>query len=174
MKKLTLITILAIFAIFTSSIAQPMQGRGCSKGMKMFNKIPGYNFYDNNQKELGLSADQLKKLKAIDDAFQNERIDIRAKIGHAALDMKGEFQKGNINKNDVLAKQDNMQKLRNEVQKRAMAYKIDLYNVLTDEQKAKIDDIRNNCANHGNMGGSGKGQCDGTGPGKCTGMGKGM
>ncbi|MFH1052068.1 MAG: Spy/CpxP family protein refolding chaperone [bacterium] len=165
MKKLTLITVLAIFAMLTASIAQPMQGRGFGKGKKLMGKIPGYNFYDMNQKDLGLNADQLKKLKSIDDSFQKERIDARAKIQHAGLELKNEADKTNINKDVLLSKQDNVQKLRNDMQKRAMSYKIDLYNVLTDEQRSKIDDIKRNCPNIGNMGPGGKGQCDGMGKG---------
>jgi len=102
MKKLTLITVLAIFAMLTASIAQPMCGGGFGKGKNMMGKIPGYFFYDMNQKDLGLNADQLKKLKLIDDSFQKERIDMRAKIQHSALDLKNEMDKTNINKDALL------------------------------------------------------------------------
>ncbi|ROL60977.1 periplasmic heavy metal sensor [Bacteroidetes/Chlorobi group bacterium ChocPot_Mid] len=170
MKKITLMTLIAIFAIVNVGLAQPMQGRGFGKGNNSMGKIPGYNFYEINQKDLGLSAEQLKKLKTIDDAFQKERIDMQAKIQHAALDMKNEAGKSNISKDALLSKQDNVQKLRNEMQKKALAYKIDLYNVLSDEQKAKINDIKSNCARQCNFGqGFGKqfnGPNKGQGPGK--------
>jgi len=175
MKKITLITVLMMFAMLAASIAQPMQSRGFGKGMKMMNKFPGYTFYDMNQKDLGLSADQLKKLKFIDDAFQKERIDMRAKIQHSALELKDEMDKTNINKDALLAKQDNVQKLKNDMQKKAMSYKVDLYNVLTDEQKAKIGEIKRNCTNR--AGGNfpwGKGQCDGTGKGPGKGFWRGF
>jgi|GEM_PF-4239226 len=168
MKRLTLITAMMMLALITAGIAQPLCGKGMGKGMGqgkgMMGKVPGYNFYDMNQKELGLTADQLKKLKQIDDAFQKERIDGRAKCQHAGLEMKNEFSKGSINKDALLAKQDNIQKLRNDMQKRALTYKIDLYNVLTEDQKSKIDDIKRECIHQGGMG-QGKGQCDGSGRG---------
>lgn len=165
-------TLIAIFAIVNVGLAQPMQGMGFGKGNNLMGKIPGYNFYEINQKDLGLSADQLKKLKTIDEAFQKERIDMQAKIQHAVLDMKNEAGKSNLSKDAMLAKQDNVQKLRNEMQKKALTYKIDLFSVLSDEQKAKIDDIQRNCAYQGNGGkGYGSRQCNG--PNKGQGFGRG-
>ncbi|MFC2130731.1 Spy/CpxP family protein refolding chaperone [Bacteroidota bacterium] len=170
MKKLTLITIIAMFATLAITIAQPMHGRAFHGKQGLMGKLSGFNFYENNVDELKLNDAQVKQLKEIDDAFQKERIDLRAKIMHAGLDLKNEMRKTSINKDEALNKQDVVLKMKNDMQKRAMSYKIDLNNVLNDEQKSKIDDIRKNCRKEGiGNNRSGKGQCDGSGKGMGSG-----
>jgi Spy/CpxP family protein refolding chaperone len=175
MKKLSIIGIIAIFAAVTVIIAQPMNSKGIGYGNKgMMTNLPGYDFYEIYQSELGINNSQMEKLKNIYNTFLKERIDLQAKIRHSGLDLKNQLDNNSVNKEQALSKQDAVTKLRDQMQKKALTYKIDLNNVLTDEQKAKIDDIRIQCRKDGlSKSKSRRGQRDGTGRGQ-RGSGRGM
>lgn len=172
MKKLALITMIAILLTASWADAQPGRGNGMNKGGKAayMQKFPGFHFYDMYQDELKLDDSQMKKMEQLDDAFQKERIDMQAKMKYAGLELKKELDQKTINKAEILKKQEVIQNLKNAMQKKAMEYKIDLFNLLTDDQKDKMDDIKKSCRKDGRgqgMGrGQGKGNCDGSGRGQ--------
>ena len=173
MKKLALIAIIAL--LLSASWADARQGRG--KGMNQGSgsdymmKYPGFHFYDMFQSDLKLDDSQMKKMQEIDDIFQKDRIDLQSKVKYAGLELKKELDQKNINKSEVLKKQELVQNLRNNMMKRGMEYKLDLYSILSSEQKTQLDEVRKNRMKDGKGQGRGKGMgrgnanCDGTGRG---------
>ena len=173
MKKLALITIIAL--LLSASWADARQGRG--KGMHQGDgaaymmKFPGFHFYEMFQTDLKLDDSQLKKMEDLDDAFQKERIDLQSKVKYAGLELKKELDQKNINKSEVLKKQEVVQSFKNNMMKRGMEYKLDLFNILTSEQKDKMQDVRKNRMKDGKCNGKGMGM--GRGNGDCDGSGRG-
>jgi Spy/CpxP family protein refolding chaperone len=173
MKKLALIAIIAL--LLSASWADARQGRGKGmnqgRGSAYMMKYPGFHFYDMFQSDLKLDNSQIKKMQEIDDVFQKERIDLQSKVKYAGLDLKKELDQKNINKSEVLKKQELVQNLRNNMMKRGMEYKLDLYSILSSEQKTQLDEVRKNRMKDEKGQGRGKGM--GRGNANCDGSGKG-
>lgn len=169
MKKIAIITIVVI--LLAASWADARPGRGMNGGDKgaLMMKFPGLKFYQVNQDELKLDDEQLEKMEQIDESFQKEKIDLQSKIKYAGLELKKELDKTVFSKEEVLKRQETIQNLKNYIQKRALEYRLDIYNVLTEEQKINLDKVKKSCMKSGMGSGSGRGhnrgKCDGSGQG---------
>ncbi len=169
MKKLILSTFAVMLLLIASATAQPGFGRGMHKGMmgmKGINNLPGFRFYEMFQSDLKISDKQIDQMKAIDSKFNDEVIDLKAEAQHTGLKMKDEISKTDIDKNAILSNQDNLSNVKNKIAKRVMTYKIDLYNVLTKEQKGNSKTLRMKMMkeHHGSRKGMGKRNSDCNGP----------
>lgn len=187
MKKMILSTITVMLFFIASVTAQPGFGRGMQSGMhrgmqsgmhrgmqsgmhrgmhrgmigdKAMNNLPGFKFYQMFKADLKLSDKQLEKMGTLDSKFNNDIIDLKAEAQHAGLKMKESTLKVDIDKNTVLSNMDQISNTKNKIAKRVMAYKIDLYNVLTSEQKENSKTLRINMMKER------RGNCQGMGMGK--------
>jgi len=174
MKRLILLATALFLTFGLMADAQPRGRMGGGFGLHQTQmlKYPGYQFYQRFSNKLDLSNEQLTKMEKIDDDFQKARIDMQSKIELSEIEFRKAMQ-NNSSKDDILAKQDKISNLRNQMQKMALSYKIDLYNLLTSDQKEKLDDLRadlrkNMMEQRGS--GFGKGmRGPGRGPGNCIG-----
>lgn len=172
MKKLALLltALFFTFSFIADAQLRSFWGKGFGPGNPQMFKYPGYQFYQRFKVELSLTNEQLDKMEKIDDSFQKERIDLQSKLEFAQLELQKAIQKDN-SKDVILSKQDKVNDLKNQMQKIVLSYKLDLYNILTKEQKTKIDDLRAECRKNFRQGrGKGKGiNGPGNGPGNCIG-----
>jgi len=119
---------LAVCAAFVVSAhaLQPSEKSGCHKG---------FGF----KKFLNLSDEQLAKMKELRNRFHNETRDLRYSLAIKRLEMRKLFTDPKTDDAQLLAKQKEISKLRQQLWDKKAQMKIEWRKILTPEQIAKLD-----------------------------------
>jgi Spy/CpxP family protein refolding chaperone len=167
MKKitLTLTAVLAGLLLTTSAFAW---GPGPGKGR-------GYGPCGNaGLEKLNLTDDQKAKIEALQDANDKATRPVREKIFDKSVELRRLWLQANPDKGKISAAQKELRTLRNEMEDKTTALRLDINKVLTPEQKDKLANSRwGGKTGFGPRGGM-RGDCGfgaGQGPGPCLGMG---
>ncbi len=154
MKKLFFASAIALIFALVSSFAQPRGGCSSFGPEHRFEgvghhfsggKLSGFHFYKKRAEDLSLSDSQIDKMKEKVFAFEKEMIDLKGAVKRAAIEMKQEASKDKISEGKLSQALDNMLKAKNKAVKKAFKHKMDLYNMLNDEQKKKLKELRKEC-----------------------------
>ncbi len=130
MKRLIVLTGAIIFSLFTINAAAQMMGDfkpGSCKGM-MIEKL---NLTDQQQ-------DAVEQLRI---EHQRRMIDLKADLQKAKLDLKELKQNGNYTRDDFIAKVKAISEAKNNIALEMANHKMDIYELLTDEQKEIFNDL---------------------------------
>ena len=117
---------------------------------------------------LNLSPEQTQKLQALRENFFKETLPLRNELALKHLELRTLWSQPNPNQNQILAKQKEINALREQLQERATRHRLEVGNTLTPEQQAQA--LRNFPGGFGS-GGPGRGMRCGYGLGRRIGMG---
>lgn len=135
MKKitLTLTAVLAGLLLTTSAFAW---GPGPGKGR-------GYGPCGNaGLEKLNLTDDQKAKIEALQDANDKATRPVREKIFDKSVELRRLWLQANPDKGKISAAQKELRTLRNEMEDKTTALRLDINKVLTPEQKDKLANSR--------------------------------
>ena len=124
MRKIILILILSIVSV--SLFAQKPMKHNFDKDISIQERII---------EKLNLTEDQLKKFNQIKFSFEENRIDILAKLKKNRLEIKKMMTSEKINNSELLKKTEEGSGLRAELDNLRTNMWLDIYNLLNDEQK---------------------------------------
>lgn len=151
------------------------QGKGCAmKGgqcTKYFGKALGIWRDAQTVQDLGLSTDQVSKLKEADFAAREKQQDLRAEMGRLHLKMDQEFSADKVNDDAVRKLSKQLAAVKGKMIEQQTETRLFLQNLLTPEQLDKINSQRGQGFGNGM-----KKNCkmNGDGQGRGNGMQKGM
>ncbi len=129
--KNSILAVIIIAAFLTTSLvnAQPMQmsGKHPVKGMMMHHM--------ELMKKLNLTDQQKEKISDLKISFQKKMVDLRADLKKDKLDLQGLKAKGDLNRDDVIASVEKINKSRDAISLAVANHLLDVYQVLTPEQQ---------------------------------------
>lgn len=171
MKKftITLVTVFAVTALAAYAFAfGPGGGRGHGAG-------PCYGGEITALSELNLTAEQTAKVNVLRDAHLKDIKPLQDKMFIKRGDLKLLWLQTNPDKDKIMAAQKESRTLRDQMQDKMTAYRLEVLKVLTTEQKEKLKSLKMRHSfgpgmgsGHGWQGGPGH---HGSGPGKGPGGG---
>ena len=102
---------------------------------------PGSHKEFGFKKYLGLSDEQLAKMKELRNSFRNDTRDLRYNIAIKRLEMRKLFTDPKTDDATLFAKQKEISKLRQQLSDKKAVMKVEWRKILTPEQIAKLDRI---------------------------------
>jgi len=156
MKKLTIILAVILFAALVSSPAMAQRGWGGHMG-------PAYGGDFTTAPGLNLTAEQKTKMDALRDSFLKDAKPLQDELYSKQGDMRLLWLEKKPDQAKIAAMQKEIRALRDQIQDKAMNYRLTMFSMLTPEQQ---DTLRN----YGPAG-RGFGPSMGRGPGHGRGMG---
>lgn len=95
-----------------------------------------------NAEEIGLTDQQQADLKKMAETFQMDRIDREAALDKAQVKMRSLMMDDKAAESQVLAQIDQVSKLKADLQKMRYQHRKQVQNLLTDDQQAKLKELR--------------------------------
>ncbi|MGA3207896.1 MAG: Spy/CpxP family protein refolding chaperone [Syntrophales bacterium] len=123
-----------IIAVLVASVAAVVSAYALQPGER-----PGSYKEFGFKKYLGLSDEQLAKMKELRNNFRNDTRDLRYNLAIKRLEMRKLFTDPKTDDTTLLAKQKEISKLRQQLSDKKAAKKIAWRKILTPEQIAKLD-----------------------------------
>ncbi len=159
MSKKFVGSVLVVFVLVFGILTLEAYARDSGKTEKHhgdFEKKFSYKarFILENKKELGLSDEQVKKIKDLKIKTKKDLIRKKAELDILALDIKGELWKGTIDTDRVNKLIDKKYELKKERAKSSVNTYVALKSILTNEQSKKMKELRKKCKKemmHGSM-----------------------
>jgi zinc resistance-associated protein len=137
MKKVTKVTMTAMVLLFVAVIATSAfgfgwgSGQGCSFGSHGDCGIAGFAGVE-------LTADQKDQLQVMRDAQFKETASIREQMFTKRNEVRKLWLEANPDKAKIAAAQTEMRSMRDQLQDKMTAFRLDALNVLTPEQREKL------------------------------------
>lgn len=151
-----LLIVLLLTVVTTNTDAQFRKNRNFNKN----NCIGQMNECRLNlEDKLNLTADQKEKIEKLRSTHQKEMVDLKASMEKLHLEMKDLRQSGDLKRSDVLAKVEQINNLRSKITLKAANHRMDVYEILTPEQRKVWEDIKPFRNGKGNGRGNGRGNC---------------
>jgi Spy/CpxP family protein refolding chaperone len=117
-----------------------MHGKGM-RGMGMMGpQMPGGDFYQRFSDDLNLTDQQVEKIEQLQTNFESSQLDKKQELERLMLDMKNQM-KEDYDRSKIESLYKKAIDLKTDLQLKAMNYKLDLVDVLTDEQREKMKEI---------------------------------
>jgi Spy/CpxP family protein refolding chaperone len=164
MKKVIISSAVIAIAIliFTSVIySQPSPGNGPSIGRHNKEFINNSNRMDIIADKLNLTDIQKDKIKSLQVDHRKKMIDLRADLQKARVDAKEVRNNNNISRADAVKAAELINKLENEISLSRVNHRMDIYEILTPEQKKIWKDLRDDMPGHKMWSKNGKrGRCN--------------
>lgn len=148
MRKLTLLTMLIIFA--AASMLQAQIGhcdRPIGSGMHHRGFGDGHFPLMECKEELSLTDEQTDKIGNINFEFRNKMIDLKAEMEKLQLSKRHEMKSDNPDKAKVLMLTKQINDVHGRIAESNVEHKFTLREVLTKEQLEKWQDCRHKCKN---------------------------
>jgi Spy/CpxP family protein refolding chaperone len=135
MKKLTFILAAATLGVLLASQAFAW-GPG-------FGKTRGWNYNRGTVwDELQLTGEQKTKIEALQENHYKATRQLREKIYDKSVEMRKLWRQANPDREQIAAAQQELRALRNEMEDKATALRLDVRAVLTPQQNEKLADLR--------------------------------
>lgn len=100
----------------------------------------GHGFQKGNIiKKLNLTTEQKDKIGSFREKFQKTMIDLKADLQKTLVDKREVVRKGNIDRKVYLSLEDKISAIKTKMKSEIDNHKMDIYSVLTDEQKQKVE-----------------------------------
>jgi Spy/CpxP family protein refolding chaperone len=144
MRKVWLVglTLIAALALVSASFAQP-RGGFLGAGFGLAVGQPGYvNALIRFANDVGLSADQVAKLKSIASSFEKESAKVGADLRVASIELREMLDLKATNIADIEAKVKQVESLKSSIRLSMIKAQIEARNLLTDEQLNKLGSLR--------------------------------
>jgi len=146
MKKVIVFSavIAVVIMLFTTAIySQPADNsrRGHGPNSSSFRDGKGFGLLFD---KLNLTDSQKDKINSLRTEHQKKMIDLRADLQKARLDEKELRNSDNISRSDVVKVTEKINKIRDEISLLRANHRMDIYEVLTPEQKKIAKDMKNN------------------------------
>jgi Spy/CpxP family protein refolding chaperone len=158
MKRTLILTSLAVLVavMTTAAMAQPgpggcghpMMGRGHGDGQMHQGKMAGHGRMERGlgvltmADELGLTDQQIDKIKELSFAHQNTMIDMRAELKKAQLILREEMAADNPDKVSALAAARNVNAIEGKIEEARISHRFEMHDILTAEQLDKLKELR--------------------------------
>ncbi|MBU4342461.1 MAG: Spy/CpxP family protein refolding chaperone [Candidatus Omnitrophica bacterium] len=141
-KRLIVLLLVVSFGLMASYV----YAGGCEKGKSDKHNMEDKVFHKammliKNQEELGLTDEQIKKVKDLKIATKKDVIKKKADIEILGLDIKAALWDDVVDLNALNALIDTKYELKKEKTKSLVAAYVELKGVLTEEQKTKLKDL---------------------------------
>ena len=133
MKKAIIISVVLVVSIAVVMSAYALQP----------DERPGSHKEFGFKKYLGLSDEQLAKMKELRNNFRNDTRDLRYNLAIKRLEMRKLFTDPKTDDEALLAKQNEISKLRQQLSDKKAQMKLEWRKILTPEQIAKLDRMPN-------------------------------
>lgn len=118
--------------------------------------------------KINLTDQQRDKLEKMMTTFQTRRVDQKAALEKARINLKA-LMRDEAGQSEINAAIDKVAALKADMQKSRYAHRMEVQSVLTEEQKGQLKKFRQECRGQK----MGKPGCDGQGPGRFPGPGSG-
>jgi Spy/CpxP family protein refolding chaperone len=102
-------------------------------------------------KKLNLTAEQKEKIQSLREQHEKTMIDLKAELGKAMIDKREIVRKGNIDRKSFLDADDKVLAVQNKIHTAMANHKMDVYALLTTEQKDKVTKIADFFFDHPKM-----------------------
>ena len=174
MKKATTVTMTAMALLFVAAISTSAFGFGWGRG-------PGCGYGPMGRGDFAglagveLTADQQAQIKSMRDAQFKELEPLRAEMFAKRDEVRKLWLEANPDQAKITAAQQQMRTLRDQLQDKMTAFRLEVLNVLTPEQRANLQSAASS-RGFGPRGGIGPGGCAGggcVGGGPASGIGPG-
>jgi len=129
MKKAIIISVVLVMSIAVVMSAYALQP----------DERPGSHKEFGFKKYLGLSDEQLAKMKDLRNSFRNDTRDLKYNLAIKRLEMRKLFTDPKTDDETLLAKQNEISKLRQQLSGKKVQMKLEWRKILTPEQIAKLD-----------------------------------
>jgi len=126
-----------LFAHAPSGTRMPERGPMMHPTMIEEEHIMGSGF-ENILDELGLEADAIKKAEDIWYAHQKEMLDLKYKIDKARLELEEYVAGGKFSVDKILEKWTNIQKLKDNMERKRMEFRIAIFKLLPKEKQKEM------------------------------------
>jgi Spy/CpxP family protein refolding chaperone len=144
MKKIIISSavVAAVIMLFTAVIYSQPAGNNNKQG-----RGPNSAFRDGKSFEmlcnkLNLTDSQKDKIYSLRNEHQKKMIDLRADLQKARLEARGLRRSNNISRSDVVNSTEKINKIKNEMALLRTNHRMDIYEVLTPEQRQIAKDMR--------------------------------
>lgn len=97
---------------------------------------------DRISDKLNLTEDQSKQIDDLRNKYQEQMIDLRAEQQKARLENRNLRKSENLNRNDLLKQTQKMNNIRNKISEARANHFMDVYEVLSDEQRKIWADLK--------------------------------
>ena len=148
-------TIVGLFIMLTATEALAHCGNcgvGGGKRMRQNDERCGCTFGPKMNEQLGLTAEQKSKVDALRDKAQKDNEPHLKKLKKLREEMRELWMADNPSEKAILKQQDKMAPRRDKMRKRRVRFKLDVFALLTPEQKTKFRDLqklRKDCTGRG-------------------------
>ncbi len=153
MKKTITISLMLVLLIAGLVIAQPGGGRGGCDAKHGGNRHDGMPMLLKMADKLALTDAQTEQIEAMSIDFRLEKIDLQAEIKKEQVMMNSLMRDDDASEKAVFAKIDKLAQLKAEKKKMHYSHKTAVQSILTDEQTAKLKELRKNRGPKGQRGG---------------------
>lgn len=171
MKKL-FVAILAVTLFTTAGFALAQgwgrgAGMGYGPGMGMGPSPYGPGYYlGAGMTALNLTQEQLQQMQTLREAHWRDIAPLQKELVTKQLELRSLWLQASPDQEKILAKQKEVNAIRGKIQEKATKYRLEMRQILTPEQQAKLGSL------YGGFGaGSGFGRKGGFGPGRGMGYG---
>ena len=137
MKRIGGFTIAAIL-IFSASWAFAGPGGGLGGGM---GHGGGYGISPYAASNLGLTSEQSQKLDTLRDAYLKDITPLQNQLFSKRAELRLLWSEANPSQEKIQAKQKEANAVQQQLQEKATQYQLETLNVLTPEQKAKLENL---------------------------------
>jgi len=143
-KLMTVTTMMVILTFSIPAVAgQNRKGpKDCNNDFGQKRHHMGYSMLWNNPdviKELGLSDDQVKKIKDIDFSFREKRLKEKAGLDQYRLELQKGFSAEPVEKSSVLKTAQKMAEIKGEMFVQQIECRLDVEKLLTPDQAKKMN-----------------------------------
>ncbi|MFQ5659446.1 MAG: Spy/CpxP family protein refolding chaperone [Gammaproteobacteria bacterium] len=145
MKKTALITLLFIATYGSALFAQQPGPRQPSQGEnRLFSMLYPPDLVMRHASEVQLSDQQKKAIKTAIKEVENKSLDIKWDLRDEAEQLTGLVSEQQVNEQAVMKQADKVMTLEKEMKKMQLSLLIRIKNILTPEQKGKLQELRRN------------------------------
>jgi Spy/CpxP family protein refolding chaperone len=147
MKKLMLVMISLMFSMAISTDLFAMDCAGV-RGHGMREGTAHHNYKDKSADlfaRLNLTSEQKARIQALREAHLRDVKPLQDRMFSKRGDLKLLWLQGNPDKEKILAKQKEIRELRDQMQDKATAFRVDMFNILTPEQQEKAKTFGPGC-----------------------------
>lgn len=145
--RVAIFLLIGIFFVPAVSSAFRYGDGKCDRGMGMHGKKMQGTFFHiwNNPKiveELGLSDEQIGKLKDADFAMKEKHLELRSQLNRLNLEMEKVFSEKTIDEPKVLELANKMSEVRSKLFMDRIESRLNMTKILTDEQLEKLEVLK--------------------------------
>jgi Spy/CpxP family protein refolding chaperone len=139
MRKFALATVLTFALVGAAQLAAAEKPacKKCAKAMAKHAKM-----YENWLTKAGVSADVMKQMQDLKQAFQATKKDLKGKIAEKKAALKAAFGEATIDANKVAGLAGELGQLKAEMLKEKYSYKAKKMGLLTAEQRTKLKGMK--------------------------------